>query len=556
MTDVGRMLAERRITFQPFGGAENGQARLRMGISGWTEGPLRLWFDVEKPEGVPRNPFSGPEQVPRVLRWRCEGAVDTRVLLDGTHALSQSGYVTLEPAGGWPCGAEELRWLELTLEDPGCEEAVRLSGITAGRYQAVQRETWARSRTFRAQAGPDWRVLLEDAQARESELAVFLRDGEGWRQTGQWSAVLRPEGRWIAVDASSAVQDGEDNVLMLSLDPLHLHSLHFDAKGLPGETLRLDLEGRTVLTGRFSFLCETLDRDGVVRPMLWRCVEDLASWGPRDRVFVYDPLRETVTFGDGAHGALLRRGEGAVLAADMTLSQGSGGNIPGGCGLCFEEDGVPVSHGPAGGGVDQESPEEAQDRLLCLLSDTCKCTCAEDYERLARATPGLRTAAARAIPAYDPEEPAGRACVPTVTVVVVPAGAGERPMPDRRFLSAVQRQMDRYRPIGTQVRVVGPVYVEVSVSAALRTGESGLEEAAAGAVREWLEGTGIGGVLRVSDVQAALQAVPGVLQVRETELYCSAPGCIRRGEGELVLPRRAIPRLGKLRVSWIPPGAV
>src|SRR5699024_9666146 len=110
----------------------------------------------------------------------------------------------------------------------------------------------------------------------------------------------------------------------------------------PGETFFLDLEGRTALTESFALLCETLERDGQVRPALWRCVEDLYACGPRDRVFTYDPVRETVTFGDGEHGALLRRGEGAVLAASLTLSYCEGGNIPGGENLTFAGDGLTV----------------------------------------------------------------------------------------------------------------------------------------------------------------------------------------------------------------------
>lgn len=554
-TDVGQMLAVRRLTFQPFEAAGEEPGALSVGLSGWRGGPVRLWFEVEEPEGVPRNPFSGSEQVPREICWQCTGAAGTRLLQDGTHALSRSGYVTLAPEGEWPRGADGLHWLDITLEDPGCEEAVRLSGLTAGRYRAIQQETWAKRYSFQAQSGEGWTALLPEGQARESELAVFLRGEAGWAQTDRWQAALYPEGRRVAVDTAAAVQDGADNVLILSLDPLRLHSLLFDAKGLPGETLRLDLEGRIVLREGFTLLCETLDRDGGVRPMLWRCVEDLTACGPRDRVFTYDPLRETVTFGDGEHGALLRPGKGAVLAADLVVTCGSGGNIPGGCALCFEEDGLAVSHGPAVGGAGEEPLEETQGRLLRRLSATCKCVSTADYERLARQTPGLRVAAAKALPAYDPEEPTGYSSIPTVTVVVVPAGQGERPAPDGRFLAAVQRQLDRYRPIGTRVVAAGPVYVEVAVSVTLRTGESGLEKPAAQAIQAYLAQTGIGGVLRAGEVQAALRTLPGVLQVREAEVRCTAPGCRKTGRGEITLPCRAIPRLKNLRVFYLPPEA-
>ena len=550
--DVGELLQDRRITFRPFGDREEEPSALRIGFSALGEGDLRLWFEVEAPEGVPRNPFASPEQTPRVIAWQCEGAEGTQVLSDETHALSVSGYVTLRPQGEWPRGEEGLYWLTLTLTDPGCEERVRLSGLSDRRWEALQQETWARSHFFRAPAQADWTVCLDDAQAVTGDLAVFVRTAERWEQMGAWQTAAAEEGRVVCLDASAAAEDGADNVLIISLDPVRSDRLLFDAKGLPGETFFLDLEGRTALSGSFTLLCDTLDRDGKVRPALWRCVEDFYACGPRDRVFTYDPVRETIAFGDGEHGALLCRGEGAVLVSGLALTYGSGGNIPGGDGLSFSEDGQRVRSRAAVGGADRETAAQARIRLLEQLSTTRKCLSAEDYERLARATPGLRVAAAKALPAYDPDEPTGVSRMPTVTVVAVPAGAGERPMPDRRFLEAVQRQLDSVRPIGTQVKAAPPVYVDVNLSVSLRGGEEDLEGELERRVRAWLEDNGVGAPLLAGDAAALVQGVPGVLHVREVDLRSPSPGCYQNADGDIRLPRRAIPRLRELRVERLP----
>ena len=550
--DVGELLGDRAITFQPFAQAGGECSVLHIGLSQLGEGDLRLWFEVVPPEGTPRNPFSDPEQAPRTIRWTCLGAEGTRLVRDDTHALSVSGYVVLRPEGEWPAGGDGLHWLTLTLEDPGCEEEVRLSGVSAGRYSALQQETWARSHFFQAPAREDWTVRLADALARDGALAVFVRRADGWAQTDRWRAAADQGGRLLQVDASQAAQDGADNVLAVTLDPMHSGRLLFDAKGLPGETFFLDLEGRTALTESFALLCETLERDGQVRPALWRCVEDLYACGPRDRVFTYDPVRETITFGDGEHGALLRRGEGAVLAASLTLSYCEGGNIPGGENLTFAGDGLTVRNLAASGGAGQETAAQAQARLLRELNTTRKCVSAGDYERLARETPGLRVAAAKALPAFDPEEPTGVSRLPTVTVVAVPAGAGERPLPDRRFLAAVQARLDRLRPIGTRVKVIPPVYVELTVRVSLRGSEDGVERTLEEALRSFLEGCGIGGVLRAGDIAALVQAAPGVLQVRRVDLRTTAPGCYQNADGDIRLPRQAIPRLRELQVERLP----
>lgn len=550
--DVGELLENRRITFQPFAEENGTYSQLYIGFSQLGEGDLRLWFDVETPAGAVRNPFASLNQVPRLIRWTCLGAENTTLVEDQTHALSVSGYVTLRPEGDWSAGADGLYWLVLTLEDAGCEEQVRLSGLSAGRWPALQQETWARSHFFQAPAQSDWVTCLPDALARDGDLAVFVRWDGRWNQTGSWQAAATQDGRLIQVDASQAVQDGADNVLVIALDGVHSSRLLFDAKGLPGETFFLDLEGRIALEDSFILFCDTLDRDGQVRPALWRCVDDLYACGPRDRVFTYDPIRETITFGDGEHGALLHRGEGAVLVASLALTQGDGGNIPGGTPLTFQTDGAVVLSQAARGGRAKETAAQAQARLLQELSRTRKCVSQADYERLARETPGLRVAAAKALPGYDPEEPTGVSRLPTVTVVAVPAGSGNHPLPDSRFLAAVQAQMDRVRPIGTQVKVVPPIYVDIQLDVTLRGGPEGMEQILNHQFSAWLEETGIGGTLRAGDALALVQGAPGVTQAREVTLHTTHPGCYRNEEGDIRLPLRAIPRLGQLRVERLP----
>ena len=302
---------------------------LHIGFSQLGEGDLRLWFEVVPPEGVPRNPFSDPEQAPRVIRWTCQGAEGTRLVRDDTHALSVSGYVVLRPEGEWPAGGDGLHWLTLTLEDPGCEEEVRLSGLSAGRYPPSSRRPGPGPTASGPPPGRTGRSAWRTPRPGTGSWRSLCARADGWAQTDRWRAAADQAGRLLQAGRLSGGPGRGGQRAGGEPGPVHSGRLLFDAKGLPGETFFLDLEGRTALTESFALLCETLERDGQVRPALWRCVEDLYACGPRDRVFTYDPVRETITFGDGEHGALLRRGEGAVLAASLTLSYCGGATSPG-----------------------------------------------------------------------------------------------------------------------------------------------------------------------------------------------------------------------------------
>ena len=100
--------------------------------------------------------------------------------------------------------------------------------------------------------------------------------------------------------------------------------------------------------------------------------------------------------------------------------------------------------------------------------------------------------------------------------------------------------------------MVPPVYVEIRVDVVLRGGEDGLEETLREQLSAWLASGGVGGTLRSGDAWALVQAAPGVLQVRDVSLATTAAGCYQNEEGDISLPRRAIPRLERLRVERLP----
>ncbi|MBR3556332.1 MAG: baseplate J/gp47 family protein [Oscillospiraceae bacterium] len=536
--------------FQPFAfGGRRGSA-LMLDFSHKPEKALRLWFDVQVPEGVQRNAPDEDTEDPRGLTWELSGAGKVEPLLDETLALSRSGYVTLPVPAAWQADGEGLYRLTLRQTDPGCEEEVRLKGISAGRYLAVQTESRARAYRFVVKPKKSCRVDIGSAQAGKGEAAVFLRAPEGWKQISEYRLQRETGGLHITLDASDASDDGGENLFVASLDPIYLRDMLFDAAGRPGESFRLNLGGKRVLTEHLTLVCQTLCEDGEIRPALWCCVDDLSLYGPRDRVFTYDRDRETLTVGDGAHGALIAPGKGAVLIAEERLSLCGGGNIPANAGLFFTEDGMTVGNTAAMGGCEAESLAEGRGRLLRRLEDTRKCVSARDYERQALRTPGLRVAGARALPGYNVRQKHQKTPA-WVSVAVLPAGDGDMPMPDRRFLAAVSRQLERSRTICIRTEAIPVRYADFSLSLLLRCEQSFRQETAEDAIRRFFapRSERIGaGVLR-DDLAAVLQKLPGVLQVDRVEFRGMDQNSYQTSAGDLTVMPDTILHLKNAAVS-------
>ena len=550
-TDVHGLLAG-DTGLKPFAFGGQGGSALRLGFAGTPGGTLRLWFDIAPPQGVAHNPFAAGQTPPRGIAWSF-GDTAAQPLTDETHAFSQSGYVTLETPDSWSAGADGLYWLQLTLTRAGCEEQPRLLGVSDRRYQAAQQCTYARSCRFTLPAQAGQRAVLPDALARIAELAVFLRTPAGWEQTAAYQQMQTEEGRILLLDAQGAAEDGGENLLVVCLDPARMYDLLFDTVGRPGEELFLNLGGQTVLPQNFRLLCQTLEEDGSVHPAEWRCVDDLYACGPRDRVFTYDPVRETICFGNGQYGAMVVAGKGSVLVTDLTVSQCSMGNVPADAGLYFTDDERTVGNAAGVGGRDRESLAEAGDRLLRQLRSTGKCLSAADYEEQARRTPGLRVAAAKALPDYDPEAPVGARGQAMVTVVVRPDAEERRPLPDQRFLDAVAQQLARCRTIGIRTKVIGPRYIDIYVTAQLRAAAGLDRQAAVDALDRLLSAdrAEIGAPVRRSDVMALLQQLPGALELQRLELHGTGQNVYQTPAGDIRIPPDAIAVLRQANIELV-----
>jgi predicted phage baseplate assembly protein len=279
----------------------------------------------------------------------------------------------------------------------------------------------------------------------------------------------------------------------------------------------------------------------------WQMVESFDESGPADRHFMLDPELGTVTFGNGLNGRI-PTSSSRTLEAKYRTSEGSRGNLASDLRWIFRKGGVGgvglVNPNPATGGADSESLDELQLRAQASLNHSQRGVTERDLERMALGAPGVYVARAKAI-ADCPRRGA-------ITVVVVPkvrpGRVGPPVDPSEAFLDAVQRHVEKLRLICDDVRVRGPAYVEVTVSARLRllpgagAGEPTIVRArraldlffATGETAPSADGGGppsacptrwpFGRSVFVSEVCAVLDGVPGVDAASDVLLSASLGG--------------------------------
>jgi predicted phage baseplate assembly protein len=233
------------------------------------------------------------------------------------------------------------------------------------------------------------------------------------------------------------------------------------------------------------------------------------DWFPdgSGEVYLLDPVTAELTFGD--HDPVTGRGRGSVPPQNAAItvtyrhvSAGANGNVPAGAITVLAASGNRLPGGgtltgvsnpvAATGGSDEEPVEDTIRRVPDMLRDRGRAVTVDDYERIARtAAPGIATV--RALPprllegpnpaAGDPWTFGGLHRAPgTVTVIVVPDLGADvpEPAPSLALVHDVLRALDVARPAATALRVAGPRYVRVAVTATVQVFDAAV---AAGRVR-------------------------------------------------------------------------
>jgi predicted phage baseplate assembly protein len=276
----------------------------------------------------------------------------------------------------------------------------------------------------------------------------------------------------------------------------------------------------------------TVRAAGSLAQVPWTEEPSWDSVGPHANSYVLAPETGQITFGDGRIGRVPQAG--ADIEVQYQVGGGAAGNVP----ACTLKVPAPWSAWPipvadiaismpvaATGGTDAELLSAALVRAYVELTEVSRAVTLSDFQTLARAVPGVPVARAFALANYDPDFPCFSAAG-CVTVVVLPPCPDTQPQPTPGFLEAVARYLERRRPVTTEVRVVGPSYTIVSVSARLNA-VSGVDaqmlaQQAQAALAAFLNpllggpqqnGWPVGRGVYSAEILTLLNALPGVVYV-------------------------------------------
>ncbi|SFR65183.1 putative baseplate assembly protein [Halogeometricum limi] len=359
--------------------------------------------------------------------WHRPSAWGDLTVRDGTNHLYESGTIRVERPEPWSPSA----W-----------------GVESGRVLDGQR-------------GLYWlRAVLDEADAEPF--------GQGYEVPPQLSSLSV---NVVRVRHGRLVTDPE--ALVRSDDPTKTTTRAVTNQRFAFRHRPVRSEGVAVVTvGRRTSVAESGSVPGGWRTDRWKVVETFDASGPDERHVVLDESNGELVFGDGRRGRVPDAGSHVVVER-YRFGGGERGNVPATAAWRFDRPpfgtASVTAHGPASGGRDAQTTDEALHALQTDLATRYRAVTAADFALVATQTPGLRFGRAHAWvdERASPGDCAGRR---TVTVAVVPHSTRPRPEPSAGFLNAVEDHLCTHRLLTDRVAVEPPVYVGIEVDVEVRLG--------------------------------------------------------------------------------------
>jgi len=251
-----------------------------------------------------------------------------------------------------------------------------------------------------------------------------------------------------------------------------------------------------------------------------------------EKVYELNVLTGELKFGDGLHGKIPFAGSRNVIARSYRYGGGSVGNVRAGAIITLlsalrDVEGVENKR-CAEGGSDEEKIEDAKKRAPNVIKNRERAVTVEDFEALARETPGVKVARAKAIGLYHPKFSYDTKIPGVVTVIIVPESTEKKPIPSAAMLRTVCEYLNERRLITTELYVVPPRYKTIKVQAwviAQSKADIGrVTKEAIEAINEHYHplangGWPFGGDIYISSAYKAILNVKGVKNIRELDLF-------------------------------------
>ncbi|UHA73461.1 baseplate J/gp47 family protein [Paenibacillus sp. 481] len=512
------------------------------------------------------------------------------ILVDETCQFTCSGRITfripseMHPITMYPTNDRARYWICFTVVEDGYEVAPQMLNMCLNTVAASHYDTLSSELLIDGTSKPGQMFTVDDYLSYYGKVEVQVRQADGgwmdWQCTDSLSllgpmeqgfTLLRnPETKETVVEFGDGIHgamppDGRQTIRLISYAPAFEQERWIgDSRGLPEQVYPLYKDN---LLPEFFRLQVGERHDGYEELIWydWTRVDDFDHSSSYDRHYVLDHEKGELLFGDHEQGMIPEASERSnIRIIASKVGGGQRGNIKSNSVFTHNErhemNGISGSstellsltgnnrfHGT--GGVERETIEDAKGKITLALKKRHSAVTNEDFEEIVKSTPGLRVARSKALPLYKPglkDYPARKS--PThMSVVVIPYSDALKPMPSQAFLQAIKAYIEPYRLLTTQVHIIAPVYVEITVQAVVAVEPNGKDvdltildvlnsHLQPLDLKDGTKGWTFGCTVHKGDIYGIIQTVKGVAFIQDLSIHAKGKEIHKAASGDIHIP--------------------
>jgi hypothetical protein len=508
------------------------------------------------------------------------------IMKDETIHLSHSGRimfklpVPMKAMTIHPVNDRGRYWICCTLEEDNYEIYPKIENIRLNAASVIQRDTLSETILFDCNGNERQMIEYSDHLSFYGGLTIQVRNDSGdwqdWKEVASLSDSNYNDMHYELMKVSQTKTtvivfgDGVNGALPPSgVNKIRMiaYGLEFAEKrylgrsnGLPNQIFETNYT--SILKNSLQLQVSSMDSDLKCKVWQdWYQVESFDQSTSSDRHYWIDATTGELFFGNNEMGLIppLSEKEDNIRLITCQIGGGSRGNVkkhliqqiisP-----SSEFQGVKATNAHvASGGKERETIEDAKRRVQKQLHQPHRAITNEDYEFIAKSTPGLRVARVKAIPLfklglknYPIQKAPGQ-----ITVVVVPYSESKKPIPSKGFLQTVKHQLDRHRLITSEIHVIAPEYIKITVHAVVVV-EAHLQNEAdkiINILNEYIQpldhhdhhaafkqGWEFGRTVYKGDIYGEINRIQGVEYVQDLWLIAEGTGIIKAANGDIQIP--------------------
>ena len=526
---------------------------------------------------------------------RSEGWINAVVASDETHQLSFSGAISLKLDGSmaplmvYPTNDRPRYWISCLLQEGYYELPPKINQISINCVPVLQQESISTVLSFDSDGLPNQQYIIHTYLAYFGSLHVQVRHTDGywieWSAVEQLSNLSDRDCAYVISKDSSTFETmitfgngvnglippiGSNMIRVLTYaDEFEAERWIGTSNGLPFQTFST----KYIPIVAESFMLQTAHRvtdDEQLQWHDWTRVDNFDNASRYDRQYILDSKTGIIRFGDHEHGLIP---EASLLPniriASLQTGLGDRGNVKAHQITNIQQ--LPINlhgitatnHVAAIEGKSTETVEKAKVRAMQDIKQQHRAVTDEDYDRLAKLTPGLRVARVKTLTLFKPGmEDYPRKTIPAqTTVVVVPYSEAEIPIPGPRFLSNVKQHLDQYRLITTELDVIAPEYIQITVHAVIivephfKKDSPRIVDALKRLLQPLDHETGHGWVfgrpVYKGDIYGLINQVKGIAYIQDLWLEADGVGIQKDKNGDISLPPHGLVYSGEHVIECI-----